>query len=387
MECSVMGTQTKSVLTQYSTNPPVLQYPSAGEGPVAQPVEHNTFNVGAVGSSPTRPTKNPSKVRVFCPACGRKLPHATRRRRVLPSGSAGWEVKLPSAFGKRARRVLCDSAEAAQRLVGAAGMLFTGIPEPPACPTVHEAALSMLDSARARDRARGTVKRLATRLLVLERAVGAGRRMADVNPDRVQAFLRTMKPRNALNYYRVARQLMRYGIRRGWIADDPLRGLDPPAWRPSPPRTLTTEQAHALLAHAPARLVPYLAIGLLAGLRPGELEALDWSAVDLDAGTILVLPETSKVRRARYVPICQRLAAILRPLARAEGRVCPSDKSLRLLRAEACKAAGVSWSQDIMRHTYATARLATEPAGMVALDMGTSEAMLLRHYRGLARRM
>ena len=39
-----------------------------------------------------------------------------------------------------------------------------------------------------------------------------------------------------------------------------------------------------------------------------------------------------------------------------------------------------------MRHTYATMRLATEPAGMVALDMGTSEAMLLRHYRGLIRR-
>ena len=60
MECSVIGTQTKSVLTQYSTNPPVLQYPSAGEGPVAQPVEHNTFNVGAVGSSPTRPTIFPT---------------------------------------------------------------------------------------------------------------------------------------------------------------------------------------------------------------------------------------------------------------------------------------------------------------------------------------
>ncbi len=70
-------------------------------------------------------------------------------------------------------------------------------------------------------------------------------------------------------------------------------------------------------------------------------------------------------------------AAILRPLARAEGRVCPACKALRTMRAAACKAAGVAWSQDIMRHTYATMRLASEPAGMVALDMGTSEAMLL----------
>jgi integrase len=351
-------------------------------GPVAQLAEHDTFNVGVVGSSPTRPTMQKPANRAVCPVCARPLARGSVRLSVR----GRWIADLPAAYGRPRRRVSCASEGEAVALLTASRRLLSGVPMPPACPTVHEAVLALLDSARARCRARGTVKGLQTRLAVIERAVGPSRRLADVNPDVVAALVRSMRPRNGLNYYRIARQLVRYGVRRGWMEADPLRGLDPPAWRPAVPAILTPEQVDALLTHAPARLTPYLAIGTLAGLRPGELEALDWSAVDLDASTILVLPETSKVRRARYVPICQRLRDILCQFDIPDGRVCPGVKALRRLRAAACKAAGVVWSQDVMRHTYATARLATETAGMVALDMGTSEAMLTRHYRGLARR-
>ena len=195
-------------------------------------------------------------------------------------------------------------------------------------------------------------------------------------------YLKTHQPRNALNYYRVIRQLFRHAVRIGWLSDDPLRALDPPTWRPVTPAILTPAQVDALLSGY-IRLRAYFAIGILAGLRPGEIESLDWSAIDLDGRTILVLPETSKVRRARYVTICPRLLNILRPVARDAGPIVLGERWLRIHRHLACKAAGVVWSQDVMRHTYATMRLAVEPAGMVALDMGTSEQMLMRHYRGL----
>jgi integrase len=203
----------------------------------------------------------------------------------------------------------------------------------------------------------------------------------------VAGFIGRYHDRNALNYWRAVRQLYRFAVRREWIERDPTACMDPPPLPRAVPSTLDPGQVAALLAAADARIVPWLAVQAFAGLRPGEAAALDWSAVDLPGRAVLVLPDTSKVRRARYVPICDRLAATLAPVARAEGRVVAGKTTREELKVQACRAAGVRWRQDVLRHTYATMRIAAGDApGTVAADMGTSESMIWRHYRGLARR-
>jgi integrase len=301
----------------------------------------------------------------------------------MPSGAIRYEVDFGLVGGVRCRR-LVNSMREARAALAAERRRRAGLPPPAPGLTIQGATDKLLAGLAERGRAMLTLRGLRKRLSAFARAMD-GRTLVSVRDADVRAYLQSFGGLNRRNNLRAIRQLFRHAVRSGWVKADPTLCIDADVARPEP-RILTPGQVDALLAGAPARLVPYLAVGLFAGLRPGELEALDWSAVDLDACTILVMPETSKVRRARYVPVCPRLAAILQPLARTEGRVCPACKALRTMRAAACKAAGVVWSQDVMRHTYATARLATETAGMVALDMGTSEAMLTRHYRGLARR-
>jgi integrase len=72
------------------------------------------------------------------------------------------------------------------------------------------------------------------------------------------------------------------------------------------------------------------AIGALAGLRTGEVRALEWSQVDLASSQIHVQiqagpegPRALKDRESRFVPIQPALAAILVKLPSREGLVCP----------------------------------------------------------------
>ncbi len=49
------------------------------------------------------------------------------------------------------------------------------------------------------------------------------------------------------------------------------------------------------------------------------------------------------------------------------------------------KAAGIEWPNNVLRHSYATYRLAQcQDASRVALEMGNSPQMLFRNYRELA---
>ena len=50
---------------------------------LAQQVEHNTFNVGVLGSSPRRITKKPLKKRLFLWSADIRMRRVVRRRRLL----------------------------------------------------------------------------------------------------------------------------------------------------------------------------------------------------------------------------------------------------------------------------------------------------------------
>jgi len=67
--------------------------------------------------------------------------------------------------------------------------------------------------------------------------------------------------------------------------------VDPPRSVRKPVQPLTGEQARAFLAHVKvqdARLWPFFTTAIMTGLRQGELLALRWLNVDLNAGTLRV---------------------------------------------------------------------------------------------------
>lgn len=154
----------------------------------------------------------------------------------------------------------------------------------------------------------------------------------------------------------------------------------------------TVEEAARIMAAAAkheqaARIVPALAIGFFAGLRPSEVQGLTWENVSMEQMQIRVTPATAKRRRQRYVEIKPNLLAWLRPYAKAAGPVSPAKITCRRDRAEVLKSAEVDrWLHDGLRHSFGTYHLAAfNDANATALQMGHrgNTDLVFQHYRKL----
>jgi integrase/recombinase XerD len=153
-----------------------------------------------------------------------------------------------------------------------------------------------------------------------------------------------------------------FAIRRDWLVKNPANRLELPRKVREEPVVLSVHEARALMAATLFAdrdpLLPecrvYLAIGMFAGLRPmKEMPHLDWSDVNLSAGTITVRAANAKARVRRIVTLEPNLVAWLRPLARPRGRVL--RHSLEDLRRAARGVLGLPrWPADVLRHTFAS---------------------------------
>jgi integrase len=93
-------------------------------------------------------------------------------------------------------------------------------------------------------------------------------------------------------------QVFRYGVRRGWIASNPVSGLEPaekPHWTPQPVAILEPDKLQQLLAHA---RTPFLFAFLAhTGLRIGEGLGLQWGDIDYDQHLIRVHQQLGRDRK------------------------------------------------------------------------------------------
>ena len=119
---------------------------------------------------------------------------------------------------------------------------------------------------------------------------------------------------------------------------------------------------------------------LFGGLRREEVEKLDWSAVNFRTGHIEVSAEVSKVARERFAPIPDNLREWLLPLAKK--RVQSSRRILMHALRKTWKRAGLyPWPQDAHRHSFISYRRRLIGDAQTALDAGTSETIIKRHYK------
>lgn len=130
-----------------------------------------------------------------------------------------------------------------------------------------------------------------------------------------------------------------------------------------------------------------MAILFYAGLRPWEVQRLDWSNIDLVNGDILVTAETSKVRDSRHVKISDNLNAWLLTCRKVAGPVSPTEAVSRRMREAIMKKVGLErWITDISRHTYASAHYVQwNDAGKTAVQLGHFGGLntFRKHYKGL----
>ena len=202
--------------------------------------------------------------------------------------------------------------------------------------TVAELAQPYLDDLKTRGAAEGTLN-TAERIIRCHIVPAFGpRRIVDIRPAEVEAWLARRveggaKPSSVNLGWRYLRALVRRSVALGWLPSSPW---PPGAVRPRPTEGGKTDfltpqewdlfscaindplrwEAYArTVAHSPkappldvyrARLVAAVdvfRVQLGTASRPGEIVALTWGDVDLEAGTISI--RMPKVRRAKLVPM------------------------------------------------------------------------------------
>lgn len=229
------------------------------------------------------------------------------------------------------------------------------------------------------------------------------------------------------SYNAVARELSAlysHAIKREWIADNPVKRVDrkyveEKEIRACTPeelislfaacRTPRTEEKEAMadanmyekriLTQDTTDLLPYVALGAFAGVRPEETLRLTWGDISPEDNVLSIRAKSSKTGGTRHIT--------LRPVLRSWLEQCglgshPADQlvvppvslkwRLLALRRRAGYSDATPWQADCLRHSYATYSLKSgTPLHVLQLDMGhTTTRLILARYmnmKGITRQM
>jgi integrase len=133
-------------------------------------------------------------------------------------------------------------------------------------------------------------------------------RLARLTPEEVEKMGRSLaEDGKSGNTQRLARTILRRALgqaeRRGYVARNVVALTDAPAVKVDERPVLTPEQAKQLFDTLhDDRLLPLYVVAIHTGLRQGELLALRWSDVDLEAGTLTVTGTLDRKSRQRTDP-------------------------------------------------------------------------------------
>ncbi len=219
-------------------------------------------------------------------------------------------------------------------------------------------------------------------------AAFAGQRVTEISTAAVDDWLRGLKvsPVSRNNVRRVLGVLFNYGVARGYCLANPIKQTAKAKEVDRPPGILSVAQSANLLAHGGPEILPAIALGLFAGLRPeSETWKLRWEDIDFESRLIDVAAERTKTAQRRFVKMADNLVAWLTPHRKGAGPVCPATGDAYFTRlTKARDAAGIKdWPSDALRHTYASMHFAAfRNAGETSEQLGHADLkMLFRHYR------
>ncbi len=217
-----------------------------------------------------------------------------------------------------------------------------------------------------------------------------GQVVATITSAQIDDWLRALAvaPVTRNNFRRVLIVAFNFAKGRGYCLTNPAGTTAKAKVVDAPVRILTVKETTRLLDAATEETLPYFAIGAFAGLRSAELARLDWSNVDFESGLIEVTAKKSKTARRRFIKMQPNLVAWLTPYRLHRGSVLPINarKKLEAVR-KAAKLFGESWSDNGLRHSFASYHLAAfNDAAALALEMGhTGTDMIFGHYRELVK--
>ena len=142
--------------------------------------------------------------------------------------------------------------------------------------------------------------------------------LSAVTEDALELFMQSLRQRGRAastrnHYVQMLTAMFRWAVRKGYLDRNPITEAAAIAREQIARRyrRLQGDEEPRLLATAHPRLQRLIIAAIETGCRLRELLTLQWCDVDLDGGLIQIRAEHTKKRRARPVPISNRLAAVL----------------------------------------------------------------------------
>jgi integrase len=294
---------------------------------------------------------------------------------------------------------------------------------PEAGVTVGDAAKRYKRSQERAGRSPNTVATAERLLSLFENQLPAGTLINHVERRHVERFLNAPKKdkegkpkgeRSAATkkrYHAVLSHFLGWAKRKGLRPDNPAADVETAPLRTNRRDHLTEAEEAAVLraiaakevldGHSRRWLSDWIAFGCRTGLRPGEQQALRWSAVNLAEGVVHVGRghRTKTAGSARTVPIRGAALDVLR--RRASERVGEADGQVftgtngGMVEMRYLSKQLVSFTEEAnvpkrvtaycLRHSAGTRlALAGVPLFIIARILGTSVAMVERHYAAYA---
>jgi integrase len=191
------------------------------------------------------------------------------------------------------------------------------------------------------------------------------------------------------NHYRALTVLaFNFAVRSGYATTNPAMGAAKAKVVGEAPGILSVNQTARLLEAATPDVLPFVAVGLFAGLRRAELHRLDWREIDFESGLIEVKAAKSKTAQRRFVTMQPNLREWLLPLRQHRGSVTSGEIRFRDAFNQAREAAGITeWPDNALRHSFASYHMAHyKNAADTALQLGHHDSRVtFAHYRELVK--
>jgi len=207
-------------------------------------------------------------------------------------------------------------------------------------------------------------------------------------------------PGTMLTQYRNVHAFVVWAFENRYLAVNPLERSKPPSKWNAKKEILGLEEFRAIMQACEQepryhRLIPFFALGGLAGVRRCELISsqsadkdprLEWRDIQWDKNQIRVRHEVAKETladdRRRVIPLEPSLREWLRLVAKPEGPIMAiSQSQLQRDKAELLeKLGGIKVPENALRNSYASYGAAFRSLGDVARAMGDLEATVKRYY-------
>ena len=212
---------------------------------------------------------------------------------------------------------------------------------------------------------------------------------SEITTEEMRRFIfgKPRAPKTVLNYLKSLDVFFNFLIREGHCTMNPLARIDKPMIGDGKTTFLAVDQVQTMLRCALAdnrrAECACMALVLFCGVRVEEVEKLTWADVRLDTRRVHLEGATTKKRRRRINEISTNALEWLQ-LCQTTGAIAPKNYDNRM-RAVRKKAAKVNYSQNAMRHSFASYHVAMhEEAAKTAFMLGHPDANLLYNtYRDL----